>query len=110
MKIYLAIPYTGNEAESFKTANAAASKVMELGHIPFSPISHTHPIAVQCGLPKDWSFWEQFDRAFIEWCDELWVAGFGDYKKSKGVMAEIEIAGSLGKPVVFMDTIPPTGG
>ena len=110
MKIYLAIPYTGQEEVSFETANNVAGDLMKQGHIVFSPISHTHPIAGQCKLPTHWDFWQRFDRSFIEWCNELWIAPFGDYKKSKGVMAEIEIARSMSKPVVFMDTIPPTGG
>jgi len=100
MKIYLATPYTGNEEASFKNANRVAGDLMNKGHIVFSPISHTHPIACECNLPKGWDFWNQFDTAFIEWCDELWVVcNFVDYKQSKGVMAEIEISRSFNKPV-----------
>lgn len=102
MKIYLAIPYTGHEQESFKTANLVAGKLMAQGHIVFSPISHTHPIAVECELPGGWDFWENFDRSFIGWCDELWVCDFKEYKRSKGVMSEIGIAHDIGKPVRFM--------
>ena len=102
MKIYLATQYTDVELESFNNANKIAGALMNDGHIVFSPISHTHPIACECEMLKDWSFWKDFDYAFIEWCDELWVCSFGDWKKSKGVCAEIEIANSLNKPVKFM--------
>jgi len=103
LKIYLAIPYTRNEEQSFKAANRIAGELMREGYIVFSPISHTHPIACECDFPKGWDFWNQFDTAFIEWCDELWVCDFGDYKQSKGVMAEIEIAKSFNKPVRLLE-------
>lgn len=102
MKIYLAIPYTGNEKDSFEFANKTAGELISQGHIVFSPISHTHPIAVCCGLPKDWEFWRKFDEAFIAWADELWIANFGDWRKSTGVKSEIEIAERLNKPVYYI--------
>ena len=44
MKIYLAIPYTGIEEESFNIANKVAARLIEDGHIVVSPISHSHSI------------------------------------------------------------------
>ena len=104
MKIYLAIPYTGIEEESFNVANKVAAKLMSEGHIVFSPISHTHPIALAGNLPKGWDYWKTFDECFIEWCDELHIVQMkidGDAKiaRSTGVNAEIEIAKRLGKPM-----------
>lgn len=104
MKIYLALPYTGREQESFKEANQTAADLMSQGHIVFSPISHTHPIAVQCGLPGHWEFWRQFDIAFIEWCDELYVLCSEGWERSKGVKAEIDIALALGRRVRYLNT------
>ena len=101
MKIYLALPYTGQENYSFQVANNEAGQLMKQGHIVFSPISHTHPIAVECGLPTDWDYWKVFDTAFIEWCDQLYVLCLDGWVSSKGVNAEIEIAKELGKPVVL---------
>ena len=102
MKIYLAIPYTGKEDQSFKLANKIAGILMQQGHIVFSPISHSHPINQECELNEDWEFWKKQDTTFIEWCDELHVVLFGDYKKSVGVMYEIEQAEALKKPVNFI--------
>ena len=103
MKIYLATQYTGVELESFRSVNRLAGELMDKGHIVFSPISHTHPIARECHLPTDWDYWKRFDESFIDWCDELWVSNFGDWEKSKGVCAEIEIAKRLNKSVRFED-------
>ena len=58
--IYLACPYShpdNNVREHrFKMANRAAAKLMGEGHIIYSPISHTHPIAVEGDLPLDWAY------------------------------------------------------
>lgn len=102
MKIYLAIPYFGNEKTSFIKANQKAAELMKSGHIVFSPISHSHPIAIQCGLPGDYEFWAEFDYSFLEWCDELWVYCLTGWKQSKGVAAEIKIAKKLNKPIQYI--------
>ena len=103
MKIYLAIPYTGNEIKSFQTANLVAGLLMNQGHIVLSPISHTHPIAQECDLPKEWGFWKKQDESFIGWCDELHIVKLNGYENSTGVNAEIEIAKTLGKPVKYIE-------
>lgn len=72
------------------------------GHIVFSPISHTHPIACECELPKHWEYWKKFDECFIGWCDELWVHISIGWERSKGVAAEIDIAKQLQKPVKYI--------
>ena len=106
MKIYLAIPYSGIEEKSFFIANKVTSIFMEKGFIVFSPISHSHPIAIQEKVPGNWEFWEKFDRSFIEWSDELHVVVIGKegqklIDNSTGVKAEINIAIELGKPVHY---------
>ena len=103
MKIYLAIPYTGNENESFRMANHIAGALMQKGHIVFSPISHTHPIAIECDLPGGWDYWKKFDEAFISFCDLVYVIALPGYEKSRGVSAEIEIAKQLGKPIKYIE-------
>ena len=102
-KIYLAIPYTGNENKSFQVANIVAGLLMQQGHIVFSPISHTHPIAMECDLPKDWEYWKCQDEFFIGICDEIHVVMLNGYEKSKGVNAEIKIAKKLKKPIKFIE-------
>ena len=99
MKIYLAIPYSGQEEESFRIANEVAGDLMVKGHIVFSPISHTHPIEMEVDLPGDWEFWKKQDESFIDSCDDIWVIDFGDVKNSTGVQAEIKMAKEMGKKV-----------
>jgi len=58
--IYLACPYSHPDSNvreyRFKMANRAAAKLMRDGHIVYSPISHTHPIAMEGDLPLDWAY------------------------------------------------------
>ena len=105
MKIYLAIPYTGVEEESFKLANKIAVEAMKDGHIVYSPVSHNHTIAKEYSLPTDWEYWKETCASFLEWCDELWVVNENMelVSKSIGVQAEIKIATELGKPIFMVN-------
>src|SRR5690349_19198330 len=107
-KIYLAIPYSGIEEESFKIANYVAHKLMADGHIVFSPISQNHPIAKAHSLPTGWEFWQKLDEAFIEWCDELHIVAIHTLcpisaatliESSKGCQAEISFCRKLNKEI-----------
>lgn len=102
--IYLASPYShADEAvreARFRAVCRHAAHMMRAGRFVFSPIAHTHPIAA-FGLPGDWAYWEQYDRAMLARCSELIVLMLDGWRESKGVQAEIGIAASLGKPVSY---------
>lgn len=104
--IYLACPYSHPNSDvreyRFRHANQAAAKLMREGHIVYSPISHTHPIAVDGDLPLDWAYWQSVDEFYIRLCEKVVVLMLTGWKSSKGVQAEIEIARALDKPVEFM--------
>jgi hypothetical protein len=106
--IYLASPYSHPDhavmQARFEYVCKAASMLMRDGHHIFSPIAHTHPIALAGGLPKGWDFWEKYDREMILACSELWVLQADGWKESKGVQAEIAIARKLFKLVTFVST------
>lgn len=72
------------------------------GKIVFVPIAHSFGIA-RYGLPGDWSFWEKFDREFLQRCDRLIVLALPGWHMSKGVLAEMRIAADLFLPIQFMD-------
>jgi len=88
--------------DRFEEACRIAGELMGQGLVVFSPIAHTHPIAVACLLPRDWQYWEKFDREFIAASDKVVVAKMHGWKESRGVRAEIEIASGLGKPVEYL--------
>lgn len=104
--IYLACPYSHPDSNvreyRFKMANRAAAKLMGDGHIVYSPISHTHPIAMEGDLPLDWAYWQSVDEFYIRLCEKVVVLELNGWQKSEGVRAEIDIARALNKPIEFM--------
>ncbi len=84
-------------------ANKAAAELMKQGYCVFSPISMSHPIAVQCTLPGTWDFWQNQDMPFIAWCDEFHIVCIRGWDKSTGIKAEKELAERLGKKIVFIE-------
>ncbi len=102
-RIYLSIPYTKvDKEESFRVANQTAAFLISQGYLVFSPISMTHEMAVQHGLPVEWDFWKELDESFIQWADELYVCVLDGWLESTGVQAEIKIAGLFNKPVRYI--------
>jgi hypothetical protein len=103
--IYLASAYSHFDAavceQRFRAACQAAAHLMRAGHTVFSPIAHGHCIA-QHGLPTDWRFWERFDCELLARCDEVLVLTLDGWRESAGVLAEVRIAGELGKPVRYL--------
>ena len=105
-KIYLAVPYSNGDAktrqERFERVNRVAAKLMREGFLVFSPISHTHPIALAGELPKGWAFWKESCEEFLKWADEVFVLALEGWKESVGVTAELAYAAETGKPVIFI--------
>jgi nucleoside 2-deoxyribosyltransferase len=105
--IYLASPYSDPNPvvmeERFRAACIAAGELMNQGLVVFSPIAHTHPIAVACNLPRGWDYWHQFDLEFIRAADALIVLRLPGWNKSKGIDGELSIARDLCIPIDFID-------
>ena len=109
--IYLATPYSHSDPDvkqrRFDAVNRAAASLMRRGCHVYSPISHSHPIALAGDLPGDWEYWERYDREILRMCARVIVLRQDGWRESTGVTAEIEIAAELGLPVAFMDPEPP---
>ena len=103
---YLASPYSHKDKkvrlQRFNAVSEAVVKLLHKGVYTFSPIAYNHPMVIY-NLPTDWDFWEKYDVAFLERCDELIVLTLKGWKKSVGVNAEIEIAKKLGVKVTYLD-------
>lgn len=76
--------------------------LVHAGHVVFSPIVHSHPLA-EHGLPNTWAFWRKQDEVYLERCDMLVVLMLDGWQESIGVRGEIEIAKELGKPTVYLE-------
>jgi len=103
-KIYLAAPYTHPDKsvmeQRVKLINAKAASMMRYC-IVFSPISHSHYIAVQNDLPLTFEFWVIQNHAFIDWCDIVVVYQLKGWEESYGIQDEISYATTQGKLIVY---------
>ena len=104
--IYLASPYSHPDESvrqaRFEAACRAAADLVRQGLVVFSPIAHSHPIAVQGHLPVDWDFWQGECEPFVRVCESVLVLQLEGWEDSRGVQAEIALAKELGKCVEFI--------
>ena len=104
---YLACPYTHPREEvrleRFQIANRAAGILTARGLVVFSPISHSHPIALAHAPPTHWEFWEAIDRAYLSVCSQMYVLAIDGWQESRGVNAELRIAAEFEIPVTLID-------
>lgn len=96
--IYLASPYSDPDPLIRKARYEAAcdrtTRMLQDGALVYSPIAHSHALAER-GLPGDWFFWADHNRAMLKRCDALVVLTLPGWERSEGVRAEIEIARTL---------------
>jgi hypothetical protein len=105
---YLATPYSkykgGDLALAFQDAAALAASLLIEGIKVYSPIAHTHPLAVFSHLdPLDHSIWLPFDEAMMEAADALIVAHMDGWEESFGIAHEIKKFVADGKPIFDLD-------
>ncbi len=107
--VYLATPYTHPDPQVVETrvaaVNKAAGHLMRQGLKIFSPISHSHPIAMCSKLPTDWEYWKEFDWAYLTHCHKLIVLMSEGWEQSTGVTAELVFAKELGLEIEFMEPL-----
>jgi nucleoside 2-deoxyribosyltransferase len=107
--VYLATPYSKYAAGiecAFKDAAALTGKLLTAGIKIYSPIAHTHPIAIYGNLdPLDHSIWMPFDEAMMTASSALLVAQMQGWRESYGVNYEIGFFLNADKPVFYLDTV-----
>jgi hypothetical protein len=105
--IYLATPYSHPDPDvrvaRFNAVNKVAANLMSAGWHIYSPISHTHPIAIAGELPTGWEYWQAYDEAILKECRELRVLMLPGWEQSKGVAGEVAIAQRLGIPTSYLE-------
>lgn len=103
--VYLAAPYTHRDARvrhaRFIAVTAKAADLWRKGFGVYSPVTQTHEAATRHELPIDWAFWGQLCSDTLRRMHELHVLCLPGWEISTGVRAEIDLALSLGLPVVY---------
>ncbi len=88
----------------FKVANKVSAELMRKHNLTvFSPISMSHPIAIEHDLPGNWEYWASFDEEFLSCCKKMYVICIDGWKESVGVTAEIAICKKFGVPIEYIE-------
>jgi hypothetical protein len=85
----------------FKHANRITAILINYGYTVYSPISHSHPIAIQENLLLDSTFWKKQNDTMIKLSNKIMVLDINGWKESTGCQNEIELAKSLNKDILF---------
>lgn len=104
---YLGTPYSKYPSgldEAFKDAARAAAHLVRGGVRVYSPIAHTHPVAIYGGIdPFDHDVWLPADRPFMDAACGLIVVKMPSWRESYGLKVEIDTFEAAGKPVKEME-------
>ena len=100
MRIYVAGPYSSDPEANTQIAIEYGLKLMAEGHSPYVPhLTHFMDVAAnEQGQPVPYQRWLELDFDWLPMCDELHrLPG-----ESSGSDKEVELAESLGTPVVYV--------
>ncbi len=104
--LYLCSPYSDPDPavrqERFEAVCRAAAKLMAKGLVVFSPIAHTHHIALAGNLPTGWDYWQRVDEAFLAACSRVVVLELPGWRESKGIAEELRLARVMGKDISYL--------
>jgi len=84
-------------------AMRATTYLLKKGIWVFSPIVHCHPM----DLPRDYEFWQAYNKAMLSEADGLYVLIIEGWEKSRGVTDEISFARNR-KPIHYVIPIGET--
>ena len=110
---YLATAYSKDPegiTHAFDLAVRTRGMLIKAGIPVFSPIVHSHPVAVVCNIdPFDHSFWLASEEPILESATGLIMLMSSGWAQSYGMNKEFEAFRAAGKPVIYMEPgiIPP---
>jgi hypothetical protein len=103
---YLASPYSKYQAgidAAWKDVCQQAGLVIQSGVPVYSPIAHTHPIAIYGNIdPYAHSIWLPADLPLMQNAKGLVVCKMQGWEESYGIEEEIKEFEKAGKPIVYM--------
>jgi len=103
---YLGSPYSKYPGGIVAAHNAVcrdAALLIRAGVPVYSPIAHTHPIAIHGGIdPFDHEIWLPADKPLMDAAVGLIVLMLPGWESSRGLTYEIEEFQGKEKPIVYM--------
>lgn len=104
MFIYVASPYTGShslENERYESVCKACLLLAQLGHTPYSPIAHWHPIERMAPKKLDYERYIAMDLTMLTKAEAVYVYTLDGHAESTGIRREIDFAKNLGLPIRY---------
>jgi nucleoside 2-deoxyribosyltransferase len=90
-------------AKRFEAVNKVAAELIEKGFAVISPISQSHPIAIQEGIEGTFDTWADMDYNILSRCDMVFIFCQDGWDKSEGVQKEAIFAKQNNIPVFRID-------
>lgn len=106
--VYLATPYSkykdGIHA-AYEEACRIAAELLKKGVKVYSPIAHTHSIAMVGDIdPLDHGIWLPFDEAIMRQCSAMCIAKMDGWLQSYGLDQEVKFFRRARKPVFTVES------
>jgi len=106
MFVYLASPYSHPDPfvreDRYLRAAQATTHLLKKGEWVYSPIVHCHELAKIADLPKDFTFWQNYNMAMLIRADKLLILRIEGYDQSVGIAAELSFATLKKIPVEYL--------
>jgi hypothetical protein len=103
---YLANPYSNPDKKVMldraQKVDRAAARLLKLNIMTYPPIALNYKWTDYETFAHTWTFWESYDKNYLERCDGLIVLTLDGWKQSVGVTSEIAYTKELGMPVVYI--------
>ena len=104
---YLGSPYSkhprGLTAAHWEACREAGL-LIAAGIAVYSPIAHTHPIAMLSHMdPLDHNIWLPMDQPLMEAAKGLIVLKLDGWSRSAGLIEEVKYFASINRPIVYME-------
>jgi len=97
---YVGSPYSDPDPlimqERFEAAEKYVAEALMRGEHVYSPIVHCHEMAVKYNLPRDFEFWQSYNRAMLSTAAEFVVLRLDGWEGSTGLKGEADFADSCG--------------
>jgi hypothetical protein len=107
--VYIATPYSKcphGIPVAFYDACIITARLLRHGVKVFSPIVHTHPLAVYGKIdPYDHSIWLPLDEVMMARSDTMALARLPGWESSVGIAHESDFFTRAGKPIFHFDPV-----